>query len=115
MATIRPHAAIGILFHQGSLRVSLRVQYIVHARNDQSHDRRWLCSGRPLDSGPQLGLQSGGIGIDLRKLLLIAGPIEHHTLIEVSAHQFTHSRRIYFSRRLARMYSVPIALASDSS
>ena len=65
----------------GSLRVSLRVQYIVHARNGQGDDGCRLRCGRGLDRGPQLALQLSRIGIDLPKLLLIAGPIEQDTLV----------------------------------
>jgi hypothetical protein len=39
-------------------------------------------------------LQLSSIGIDLPKLLLIAGPVEQDTPIEIFAERRTHSRRV---------------------
>src|SRR5258708_33350718 len=78
----------------GSLSISLRVQYIVHARNGQGDDACRLSCGRGLDRGPQLALQLSRIGIDLPKLLLTTGPIEQDTIIEVVPKQCTYSGRV---------------------
>jgi hypothetical protein len=64
-----------------SLRVSLRVQHVIHARDRQRHHRIWICRRRPLKRGPQIRLQLCRIGIDLPELLRIAGRAEQDALI----------------------------------
>jgi hypothetical protein len=56
----------------GGLRISLRVQHIVHTRNIQGDDGILLHRGNLLDGGPQLVLQFSGVTVDLPKLNLVA-------------------------------------------
>ena len=56
---------------KGSLRVSLRVQHVVHARNDEGDNGCRLFSRCWLDRRPQLGLQLNSAGADLPQLFFI--------------------------------------------
>src|SRR5215471_17409214 len=44
----------------GRLRIRLRIQHIVHARNDQGGYRRRLSGGAILNRGPQISLEPSG-------------------------------------------------------
>ena len=76
------------------LRVSLRIQHIVHSRDGQSNYGCRLRSRRNFDERPQLGLLLGGLGIDSPKLLRVARRIEQDTLVEVGPKQRTDLCRI---------------------
>jgi len=64
-----------------SLRISMRVQHVIHAREGQH--RSWIRRRRPLNRSPEICLQLCRIGIDLPEPLRIAGRVEQDTPIEV--------------------------------
>src|SRR5262245_61834495 len=82
IAAIRIHAV-----PPRCLRVTLRIQYVVHARDDQGRDRRRLRESGNLDCGPQFGLQPGGPVVDLSELLLVASGVEQDALLEIAPEQ----------------------------
>jgi len=55
------------------------------------------------------------IGINLLKVILIAGAVEQNAQIEIFSQQRTHPAAFAAGTSPARTYSVPIALASASS
>jgi hypothetical protein len=76
------------------LRISLRVQNVVHACD--SNGKKWcrLSRGRGLNSGPQVGLELVGSGFDLLKLTALPSFIEQNALIEIAFQESMHSRRV---------------------
>ena len=94
IATISPHAAIGIRFHQAACVYPCEFNTSFMPETARAHHGCRLRRSRSLDRGPQLGLQSSRIGIDLPKLLLIARFIEQNALIEIILQQCAHFRRI---------------------
>ena len=78
----------------GRLRVRLRVQHIVHARNHKGDHRRRLCRGSSLNDGPQVRLQLSGRGIDLLKMRLISCGVERNPLVQIAPQELTHFRGI---------------------
>src|SRR5215831_16764236 len=64
----------------GSLRIPLRVQYVVHAGDGKSRHRRQLLGTGLSDRRPHLRLQLRDLTIDLPEFLRIAGPILEYAL-----------------------------------
>ncbi len=78
----------------GRLRIALRVQHVVHARDRQRDDGVRLRRARCADRRPQIGLQLAGLCADLPKLPSIAGHVEQDSLIDVAPQQRAHALAI---------------------
>ena len=98
------------------LRISLRVQHVIHAGNHQCQHGIRLSRGRRPHRVPQLLLQPESLAVDIVEPPRIARAVERNTLCEVALEQATApTAASAVGNRSARRYSVPMALASASS